>query len=135
MLFTRSPPTRRRLWAADVPGHHALRVARHRTGVCGLLLPAGAAGGPRTDLVSAAARHAGSEPQPLEEQPPRRVRYALGPGTRLARADGGDERRGTHAPQSAHGVTRAKTIRTIRPLTRESEHVCCPGQEQHNSIS
>ena len=112
MWFTRSPPTRRRLWAAAVPGHHALRLARHRTGVCGLLLPAGAAGGPRTDLVSAAARHAGSEPQPLEKQPPRRFRYALGPWTRLARADGGDERRGTREPQSAHRMTRAKSHRS-----------------------
>lgn len=45
-------PHRNNLRLAVVPGADALCVAGHRPGLCRLLLPAGAAGGLGTDLVS-----------------------------------------------------------------------------------
>lgn len=93
MSFSIPPPPRRNnLRLAVVPGADALRVAGHRPGLRGLLLPAGAAGGPGTDVVSDAEGAARGEPQPLENQPQGRVWYPLDPWPSPACADGGDGR-------------------------------------------
>ncbi len=60
---------RNNLRLAVVPGADALCVAGHRPGLCRFLLPAGAAGGSGTDLVSDAEGTALGQPKPLENQP------------------------------------------------------------------
>uniref|UniRef100_A0A3Q1C9R0 Palmitoyltransferase n=1 Tax=Amphiprion ocellaris TaxID=80972 RepID=A0A3Q1C9R0_AMPOC len=83
-------PHRNHLRLAVVPGADAVCVAGHRSGLCRFLLPAGAAGGPRTDLVSAAERTASGQPQPLESQPKGCFRYPLDSRPYPASADSGD---------------------------------------------
>lgn len=75
---------------AALRGVDALRVAGHRPGLCGVLLPAGSPGCTGTDLVSDAERGVGREPQPLENQPQGCFWNALDPRSVLACADCGD---------------------------------------------
>lgn len=82
--------TRNRVGPAAVPGADALRVARHRPGLRWFLLPAGAAGGSRTDVVPDEEGAAPGEPQSLASQPQGCVRHTLDPGPDPARADGGN---------------------------------------------
>lgn len=89
-LPSRFSPHRNNLRPAAVRGADALCVAGHRPGLCRLLLPAGPAGGTRTDLVSDAERAARGEPQPLENQPKGRFWYPLDPRPHPASADRGD---------------------------------------------
>lgn len=63
------PLHRNSLRLAAVPGADAVRVARHWPGLRRFLLPAGAFGGPRTDMVSDAEGAASGEPKPLANQP------------------------------------------------------------------
>lgn len=92
--FPLVPVLRDGVGPAALPGADAVRVARHRPGLRGLLLPAGPAGGPRPDLVPDAARAASGHPQRLAGQPQRRFRQPLDPRPHPARSDGGDELRG-----------------------------------------
>lgn len=91
-LPSRISPHRDHLGLAALRGADALRVAGHRPGLRGILLPAGPAGGAGTDLVSDAARAARGEPQPLENQPKGCVRHPLDPRPHPACADRGDVR-------------------------------------------
>lgn len=84
------PPIRNCVRPAAVPGADALRVARHRPGLRGVLLPAGAAGGPRTDLVPDEEGAASGEPQPLASQSQGCFWHALDPWPDPACADGGN---------------------------------------------
>lgn len=80
---------RNHLRIAAVPGADAVCVAGHRPGVRRFLLPADAAGGSGTDLVSDAERRAGEELQQLESQLEARLWHALDPRTHPACANGG----------------------------------------------
>lgn len=80
--------SRNRVGPAAVPGADALRVARHWPGLRWFLQPAGAAAGPRADLVPDEEGADPGEPQSVASQPQGCVRHSLDPGPHPARADG-----------------------------------------------